>query len=133
MILNKINMNENQKKYQGIKFLKVEQQFSGAKKLSTNSSKFLSIKPDFLSINQQKRNSIRSSSRNSIKSSARKSIKSSAKKSIKSSLKENKSVNISKKEKSNKKKNKNKNYEIIKTLIELQKEGEKSSKEIKMI
>ena len=56
-------MDDNHKKYKGIKFLKVEQQFLSAKKLTNQSSKTLSINGDLLIINQKKRNSVRSSAK----------------------------------------------------------------------
>ena len=80
-------MDDNHKKYKGIKFLKVEQQFLGVKKLTNQSSKNLSINGDLLIINQKKRNSVRSSAK-SVKSSAKKSMKSPKKKSSKSSIKD---------------------------------------------
>ena len=116
-------MDDNHKKYKGIKFLKVEQQFLGAKKISNQSSKALSINDDLLLINQKKRNSVRSLAKSSVKSSAKKSRKSSAKKSSKNS----------KKEKDKSKKKKYSDFDILKKLIELQKEQEKIIRENKLI
>ena len=123
-------MDDNHKKYKGIKFLKVEQQFLGAKKISNQSSKALSINDDLLLINQKKRNSERSSAKSSVKSSAKKSRKNSAKKSSKNSKKENHS--LSKKEKDKSKKKKYSDFDILKKLIELQKEQERIIRENKL-
>ena len=123
-------MDDNHKKYKGIKFLKVEQQFLGAKKLTNQSSKTLSINGDLLIINQKKRNSVRSSAK-SVKSSAKKSMKSPKKKSSKSSIKDNHSVK--KKEKNKSKKKRYSDFDILKKLIELQKEQERIIRENKLI
>ena len=121
-------MDDNHKKYKGIKFLKVEQQFLGAKKLTNQSSKILSINGDLLIINQKKRNSVRSSAK-SVKSSAKKSMKSPKKKSSKSSIKDIHSV---KKKEKNKSKKKYSDFDILKKLIELQKEQERIIRENKL-
>ena len=127
-------MDDNHKKYKGIKFLKVEQQFLGAKKISNQSSKALSIYDDLLLINQKKRNSVRSLAKSSVKSSAKKSRKSSAKKSSKNSKNSKKGNNsVSKKEKDKSKKKKYSDFDILKKLIELQKEQEKIIRENKLI
>ena len=127
-------MDDNHKKYKGIKFLKVEQQFLGAKKISNQSSKALSINDDLLLINQKKRNSVRSLAKSSVKSSAKKSRKSSAKKSSKNSKNSKKGNNsVSKKEKDKSKKKKYSDFDILKKLIELQKEQEKIIRENKLI
>ena len=127
-------MDDNHKKYKGIKFLKVEQQFLGAKKISNQSSKALSINDDLLLINQKKRNSVRSLAKSSVKSSAKKSRKSSAKKSSKNSKNSIKGNNsVSKKEKDKSKKKKYSDFDILKKLIELQKEQEKIIRENKLI
>ena len=127
-------MDDNRKKYKGIKFLKVEQQFLGAKKISNQSSKALSINDDLLLINQKKRNSVNCSAKSSVKSSAKKSRKSSAKKSSKNSKNSKKGNNsVSKKEKDKSKKKKYSDFDILKKLIELQKEQEKIIRENKLI
>lgn len=127
-------MDDNHKKYKGIKFLKVEQQFLGAKKISNQSSKALSINDDLLLINQKKRNSVNCSAKSSVKSSAKKSRKSSAKKSSKNSKNSKKGNNsVSKKEKDKSKKKKYSDFDILKKLIELQKEQEKIIRENKLI
>ena len=123
-------MDDNHKKYKGIKFLKVEQQFLGAKKLTNQSSKTLSINGDLLIINQKKRNSVRSSVKSSVKSSAKKSMKSPAKKSAKSSIKD--SHSMKKKEKNKSKKKRYSDFDILKKLIELQKEQERIIRENKL-
>ena len=122
-------MDDNHKKYKGIKFLKVEQQFLGAKKLTNQSSKTLSINGDLLIINQKKRNSVRSSAK-SVKNSAKKSMKSPTKKSSKSSIKDIHSVK--KKEKNKSKKKRYSDFDILKKLIELQKEQERIIRENKL-
>ena len=88
------------------------------------------INDDLLLINQKKRNSIRSSAKSSVKSSAKKSRKSSAKKSLNSKKGNN---SVSKKEKEKSKKKKYSDFDILKKLIELQKEQEKIIRENKLI
>ena len=113
---------KDKEKYKGIKFLKVEQQFLNVKKIKNKSTKNLCINQDFSLFNQN-------SPRGSAKSSAKKSVKSSAKKSVKSSIKDDISVN--KIDKSKKKNYKYSDLEMIKKLLELQKQEEKIIQENK--
>ena len=121
---------KDKEKYKGIKFLKVEQQFLNVKKIKNKSTKNLCINQDFSLFNQNSpRGSDKSSAKKSVKSSAKKSVKSSAKKSVKSSIKDDISVN--KIDKSKKKNYKYSDLEMIKKLLELQKEEEKIIQENK--
>ena len=115
-------MEDKHKKYQGIKFLKVGQQFIGAKKMSKNSSKALSIYGDFPLIKEDIRNSFLSSAKSSAKSSGKK-LRSPAK----SYLYDDHSIKKKKKKKSKNDDRKYSGLEELKKFIE-KRNREKSHK-----
>ena len=104
-------MEDKTKKYKGIKFLNVGQQFLGVEKTKKYSSNALSINHNFPMFN--KVDTLRSSGKNSAKSS----------------LYEIRSINTKKSQEKSNKKSENNDIEVLKKLIEIKKEEERLSKE----
>ena len=104
-------MEDKTKKYKGIKFLNVGQQFLGVEKIKKYSSNALSINHSFQMFN--KMDTLRSSGKNSAKSS----------------LYEIRSINTKKSQEKSNKKSENNDIEVLKKLIEIKKEEERLSKE----
>ena len=104
-------MEDKTKKYKGIKFLNVGQQFLGVEKIKKYSSNALSINHNFPMFN--KVDTLRSSGKNSAKSS----------------LYEIRSINTKKSQEKSNKKSENNDIEVLKKLIEIKKEEERLSKE----
>ena len=104
-------MEDKTKKYKGIKFLNVGQQFLGVEKIKKYSSNALSINHNFPMFN--KVDTLRSSGKNSAKSS----------------LYEIRSNNTKKSQEKSNKKSENNDIEVLKKLIEIKKEEERLSKE----
>ena len=104
-------MEDKTKKYKGIKFLNVGQQFVGVEKTKKYSSNALSINHNFPMFN--KVDTLRSSGKNSAKSS----------------LYEIRSINTKKSQEKSNKKSENNDIEVLKKLIEIKKEEERLSKE----
>ena len=104
-------MEDNTKKYKGIKFLNVGKKFLGVEKTKKYSSNALSINHNFPMFN--KVDTLRSSGKNSAKSS----------------LYEIRSINTKKSQEKSNKKSENNDIEVLKKLIEIKKEEERLSKE----
>ena len=104
-------MEDKTKKYKGIKFLNVGQQFLGVEKIKKYSSNALSINHNFPMFN--KVDTLRSSGKNSAKSS----------------LYEIRSINTKKSQEKSNKKSENNDIEVLKKLIEIKKEEVRLSKE----